>query len=396
MTMKSTQGAQAPAARPRVRTRSIVAATALGLLAMFCAPTLAAAETQARICMHVPQGENFNSESAPVVFLLKDKSFWENDPNLKGSAWADPKSTPVALGLNFDYIKTKGFLKSLDAYAKETKKQFKMQFKYNCNVVQLGVSGEKFTPRFRLEDHDKIIIKAFAFSGIDNDDFCADQAYIQIIENGQLMGTRRYLSGDQKCWGDSFSGASYQHIMIGQKITNVPGNTGDQKITYGKGTGRWEYGFCPDGGQNCKQTISESVTKGGEKSFSKSRETTNAISVALSVGVEVEGFGAKFSSELTTETSTSETVQTAKSTARNWSKNKTITQEYTFDYGLNNIYRVWRWVVELPASSGPPVRIETNVFTCTPPGETYPAYLPNEKKDDRTGFGWAGSCNPKS
>ena len=50
-----------------------VVSLALGLTVI--TPSMATAQSQARVCVHVPQGSDYNSGWAPFVLVLRDKSF---------------------------------------------------------------------------------------------------------------------------------------------------------------------------------------------------------------------------------------------------------------------------------------------------------------------------------
>lgn len=310
--LNSAGSARVVALRTRTFFNRIAKAALLSLSAVLI-PAAAFAQSEARVCVHVPDGTDFDSGYAPFVLVLRDTSFWNSTEDKPGRSVGDNaflNESHIALPVNFDNHKIDpvNVRKSFG----DVQVRVSMDFGYNCNRITLGVGGQGFVKKFDLQNHP--FVDAVTYG---SDDFCADEVYIQRYENGQLIGTRRYMNNDQKCWGNDLSGAEWFHKLAGSPVTDLPPSAPPAKIAVDV-NGQWKQ-QCTSG-NSCSMTTEKEYTfsKAFSKGYTNEVQTSIEASVSNSttVSAEVEAGPAKASASNTLTTSLTTGLTNAVTQAR--------------------------------------------------------------------------------
>ena len=145
--------------------------------------------------------------------------------------------------------------------------------------------------------------------------------------------------------------------------------------TLAKPTGYWLHMCQPA----CKGTATAEMTSSKNNETSQSVETTQAISLTLEAGIELKGFSANSS------VTASATETLAHSLSQSISSGRL--EGTVIEFGVspevalaNNIFAIWRWIVDTPQPDGASYTFLTGKFTCTPDGNP-PDYLPGSDQD---------------
>lgn len=135
------------------------------LLVTAVLPGTARATTwDARLCLHIPPGENYDSVNSFTVNVYRI--------DILG---ADPHIATLTLPAG-------------------------LEVGYNCEVFKIGV-GENRIKYFELTGTSKSRISAILGG---NNDICADELYIQLRKDGVEQMITRFLNGTKLCWGNDF------------------------------------------------------------------------------------------------------------------------------------------------------------------------------------------------
>ena len=345
------------------------------------APATVAAQSQARVCVHVPQGKDFNSGWAPFVLVLRDKSFWTDPLKNKPRDQLAPdflNSNQTALTVNIP--------SSMAVAARNVAVTIrnsdvgisgsggKMNFGYNCRVIPLGVSGENRVNKFNIADITHIDAVVYG-----KDDFCADEVYIQRFENGQLIGRRRFMLGDQKCWGDDLPGAAMYHTLKGQPVTQVPA------AVFVSAEGFWDL--------VCSTIFCESETTNtntNEKGESRTNSETNSTEVTKSVSAGIEHSGISMSAEY----SKTEKNEVTNSITTDIRSSKTYSKTSKLAYGPDarykyNIGSIWHYAIKVTVKNEPPKIIYSRFTGCTS-DEFKPKFAPGSPEAGQSCQGGLG------
>lgn len=193
------------------------------------------------------------------------------------------------------------------------------------------------------------------------DDYCIDRLYSRRWENwnsatrnGDLLQTQQYLvpkadgTENKLCVGDDGTAKMSQVL---------PGKYKPKRIVAGTAQGRWIVGC--SGGQNCKTTMTKSMSLGTVSEDSWSREVQNAVTVSIEAGVEF----ASASASTSVSTSYSDTRSTAGSIARSSSKSFEETCESNTDFTEFDVSVVYQWQVDVPVEDTM-VTIKTCQLAC--------------------------------
>ncbi len=362
---------------------SISLALGLALIAPTSAPAQSQSQSMARVCVNVPQGTDFDSGYAPFVLVLRDKGFWtdklQNKTGRSTRAHAFLNADHIPLAANFEShlaVKVRESDEGAIVYFVDHKNIPKMNFGYNCSLTILDVHNESFIRKFDLEDVP--FIDAVTYG---NDDFCADDIYIQRFEGGELIGTRRFINDDLKCWGDDLSGAAWYHTLKGQPVTNIP------VPLFASAAGKWEK-VCRT--VDCVFTITEAKTDGEGGSDSTTNSRSSKTTESISAGLEYEGFSA--SASLSKE----ETKSVTTSITRNFSESMTRTKSKTVPYSPDvrekmHIASIWQYVITNTMDRGDTVVIYTDFYGCSS-NDWAPTFAPGT---DQSAASCQGGLIPK-
>lgn len=335
--------------------RAICGALALSLA--LAAPTTAAAQSQARVCVHVPNGTDFDSGLAPFALVIREPDFWtgtnvgnlQPGRNTRSSSFID--ANDIALAVNF-HVATPMQVMNSDisvALILSENGQSRMDFGYNCTHITLGVSGENFVRSFNLDTVNYLDAVVYG-----SDDFCADEVYIQRLENGEVIGIRHFLIGDQKCWGDDISGAKYYHTLTGQAVARPD-------PVFVSASGKWEV-VCRT--VNCLYTDTTSTTAANATTNTVENTMSSTTSSSISVGLEYEGFSA--GAEMTNETMHGVTSTITENISNSLTRSIARTVPYSPTVRREmNIASVWQYSVTSVMDDGSEVVILTDFFGCS-------------------------------
>jgi hypothetical protein len=344
------------------------AALMLGMLAMVISPATAQAEKwEARMCLHIPQGHNFDSDGGFMV-VVRQNAPGESAAEIQNFAKLAVGTGDVQLGLNMDSNVDLSSVVSVTSAINGINKTLKVG--YTCKVFPLGVYGENYIKNFPLETHTYIDA---ALIGLN--DLCANELYIQKIKDGVLQTTASFITENQLCWGDDFHKSKMIH-----SLDSMP--TDQRKLTimtFKSAEGRWE-NVCRN--DNCDKTdtftISQSV-KTGETLTNSSSET---VKKEVSAGLEYSGFSAGASMSKETTTSVSKSVST--DITKGEVTSTTVKLEYTPSIRNSfGVLSVWEFMIYTTMSDGSVIAVRAGYRGCSD-SNNKPAFGPGSPDIDQS------------
>ena len=297
---------------------------AIAAFAAMSAPNVAQAEIHARLCVHIPQGHNFDTDSGFSVLV----------------------HTPGQADVNLVLAKTE-----LDPLLLRLKMTMKVG--YTCKIFPLGTSGENALDVFQLSRATTIDATIHG-----DNDFCANELYLQIIQDGHLQTTARFLNPHQRCWGDGdLPGAVKER-------KNMPVTAfGDERPqpTMVKAVGYWH--------NVCRSTECDQATT-KELGFSQSdgtvvtKETSKTVKKELSVGFAAKGFSA--SASMSSETTNSVAHTLSRDITMNEVKSTTVNLGYKPEIRNKfSVLSVWEFFVTAEMSDGQKYIVPTGMRACS-------------------------------
>lgn len=245
------------------------------------------------------------------------------------------KTGDVTLGLNFP---SSADLDLIFAGQKSLK------VGYNCKVVSLGVPGEKHIDNFPLTNKTHIDTALVGY-----DDLCADELYIQKLKDGVLQTTARFVSSNQRCWGDDFTASKMVHSFTPTSITD------GRKLIFQSAIGKWE-NVCRN--DNCDSEETQTVSLSAKTVETLTNSSSTTLKKEISAGLASNGFsaGAKMSKETTTSVSRSVSTDITKGSV----KSTKVKLEYSL--GVRNSYgvlSVWEFIVYTSMTDGTVTAVPT-------------------------------------
>lgn len=338
----------------------ISALIALGLAMV--APTAAVAGLEARMCLNIPQGHNFDSDSGFMVVVRKTPA---------GAAETVPKfyldakigDGDIKLGLN---VPSNINLDQNNIFGFNGKT---LKVGRTCKKFALGTTGENAIDAFSLESDTQIDAMLLNFN-----DFCADELYLQITKDGVLQTTARFLNSKQRCWGDDFAEAKLVRRMNVVAFQDLR-----PKLKLSESSGQWEV-LCRTLECNFAKTISK--TNAQSTSGTNSKTHSDKVTESIKAGLKVEGFSSEVS--ISHESMDSVTRSVTENISESMTRSKTLKVGYDQTQRKDlNIASIWQYSLNNTMSNGDQVKIYTDYYGCS--SESYaPMFAPGSIDADQS------------
>ncbi len=340
-----------------------VGASALITLGLaLVAPTTAVAGLEARMCLNIPQGHNFDSDSGFMVVVRKAPA-GATDTVPKYYLDAKIGAGDIKLGLN---VPSNIKLDDGNIFGFNGKT---LKVGPTCKTFALGTTGENAIDAFSLEADTQIDAMLLNFN-----DFCADELYLQIIKDGVLQTTARFLNRKQRCWGDDFAGAKLVRRMNVVNFQDLR-----PKLKLSESSGQWEV-LCRTLECNFAKTISKTNAKSDSETNSKTH--SDKVTESIKAGLKVEGFSSEVS--ISHESMESVTRSVTENISESMTRSKTLKVGYDQTQRKDlNIASIWQYSLNNTMSNGDQVKIYTDYYGCS--SESYaPMFAPGSIDADQS------------
>ena len=328
--------------RPKVRVTTRISgalpkvggALMLGVLAMVISPATAQAKKlEARVCLNIPQGHNYDSDSGFEIILKPSK------------AGIAKNQKPVTLVLANSGRGASGAIASV--FGGNGSSTTTLPIGYTCQRFTIGSAGGMVND-FELTPETEIDAKL-----IGGNDICADELYIQRFVDGVDIKIARFLNKTRLCWGDDFANAKYT-----QTLKPVYFNDGRNFVN---ATAAWAP-ICRTTDCDSSKTVTIGYTVKVGNTLTNASSTT--IKKEVSAGIKKEGFEASTSMSKSTTNSVSKTVST--DITNSTIKSRTVKLGYQPEVRRKlGVVSVWEYVIYSHMSDGTTVAVPTGLRGCS-------------------------------